>query len=166
MIFSESQSSKPVQFPDALPEKARFSTVHVELERAVSLADPEYIEETLKMDLEKSPAQEHYDRWSEENQKCISQLFGFPLLVQGYMRIECALVDNGFDVGDETGYGEKELDELSPEANEWILLFQLDPDDSRIGIPWAGSDRMFFWIKQTDLMARRFEKAWMIRQSP
>jgi len=46
----------------------------------------------------------------------------------------------------------------------WRLLLQLDGDDL-LGDGREGMDRLFCWICQPDLLARRFERACLIRQA-
>ena len=54
--------------------------------------------------------------------------------------------------------------ELEKNANEWQLLLQIDTDE-RIGMRWASSGMLYFWIKRDDLRSRSFEHTWLILQS-
>jgi uncharacterized protein YwqG len=98
-------------------------------------------------------------------------LMGEPRRVQGEMRVECQLVSSGFYCGDETGY-EKGLADpaIVRGIDDWTLLYQCDSDDTDydggpgIGNMWGDCGLLYFWIRKSDLAARRFERTWTILQ--
>lgn len=91
-------------------------------------------------------------------------LFGYPSPVQGNdMDLECQLVSNGLYCGDLSGYQDDRAKKLAPGRTDWIPLLQLDTDDET-GMMWGDDGMLYFWIKQDDLKARRFENCWMILQ--
>lgn len=92
------------------------------------------------------------------------RMFGFPEQIQGDMRLECQLVSNGLYCGDSTGYEDPRAAELEPGMFEWLLLLQIDTDEDGPGWMWGDSGRLYFWIREEDLAAGRFEKTWCVLQ--
>ena len=91
------------------------------------------------------------------------RMFGWPELVQNPMQLECQLASNGIYVGDPKGYRHPRAAELAPGAADWLLLLQLDTDDE-IGWMWGDTGTIYYWIRRQDLLAARFDQAWMIFQ--
>ncbi len=84
--------------------------------------------------------------------------------VQGAdMDLECQLVSNGLYCGDETGYKGKRFKELKAGRVEWTLLLQIDSDDD-VDMMWEDCGILYFWIRESDLKAKNFDKVWMILQ--
>jgi uncharacterized protein YwqG len=91
------------------------------------------------------------------------RMFGWPDLVQNPMRLECQLASNGVNVGHVDGYDESVAEQLSAGADDWILLLQLDTDDE-VGWMWGDSGTIYYWIREEDLKACRFDRVWMVLQ--
>lgn len=91
------------------------------------------------------------------------RMFGWPDLVQNPMQLECQLASNGIYLGDGKGYRHPRAAELAPGAEDWVLLLQLDTDD-KIGWMWGDTGTIYYWIRRQDLLAARFDQAWMIFQ--
>ena len=91
------------------------------------------------------------------------QLLGYPSPVQNPMELECQLVSNGLYCGDSSGYENARAAALKEGASEWRLLFQLDTDDDT-GMMWGDAGMLYFWMKESDLLAKNFDGAWMILQ--
>lgn len=92
------------------------------------------------------------------------QIGGYPFAIQNYsMEIDCQLASNGLFVGDLSGYENPKAEELAQGASEWCLLLQIDSDDDT-KMMWGDCGMLYFWIKQSDLLAENFEGAWMILQ--
>ncbi len=92
------------------------------------------------------------------------QLFGFPSLVQdNEMAWECELVTNGIYCGDAKGYQTETAQKLKENISDWVMLLQIDSDDST-DMMWGDCGMLYFWIKREDLKANRFENTWMIFQ--
>ena len=111
-----------------------------------------------------SPEEEKaYWELLEEEQGWFSQLLGHPALIQGEMQLECQLVSNGLYCGDSSGYNDPRAKDLAKGAEDWRLLFQLESNED-IGMIWGDDGMLYFWIRYEDLVARAFEKSWMILQ--
>lgn len=90
-------------------------------------------------------------------------LLGHSDNIQGDMQLEAQLVMNGLYCGNQTGYQDSRVQELRHGADDWMLLLQLDSDDSA-DVMWGDCGRLYFWIKRTDLRQLRFDKVWMSLQ--
>jgi uncharacterized protein YwqG len=92
------------------------------------------------------------------------QVAGFPDPVQGdEMELECQLVSNGLYCGDSSGYLSRRASELREGAKDWRLLFQIDSDDD-LGVMWGDAGILYFWIREEDARAGRFDQAWAVLQ--
>lgn len=92
------------------------------------------------------------------------QIGGYPDVIQGdIMELKCELVSNGLFCGDASGYSDPRAAALAAGAAEWQLLLQLDTDDET-GFMWGDCGLLYFWIRQSDLAKRDFDKCWVILQ--
>ena len=92
------------------------------------------------------------------------RLLGHPQLIQNPMEVECQLASNGVYCGGPEGYQGAEAKILEAGAKDWRLLLQIDTDEDGPGWMWGDVGRIYFWIKQQDLAARRFDHVWLILQ--
>lgn len=114
--------------------------------------------------------------WSDEEQQAYEQmlellrkpaelalphhrLLGYPDTIQDDMRVQCQLVSKGI-----TDSEDPRVARLQVGANDWLLLLQLDTD-ANAHMRWANNGMLYYWIKQADLQARRFEQNWLVLQS-
>ena len=74
--------------------------------------------------------------------------------------LECQLASHGLGG---VSYNDPRAMELEPGAAEWRLLLQVDSDSDAGGV-LDGGGRLFYWMREDDLAARRFDKAWFIFQ--
>jgi len=91
------------------------------------------------------------------------RLLGHPDPIQDDMQLECQLVTNGLYCGDATGYKDPRRESLDAGAAEWRLLLQID-SDAALGSEWGDAGRVYFWVREQDLAARRFDGAWHVMQ--
>jgi uncharacterized protein YwqG len=91
------------------------------------------------------------------------RLLGHSCNIQGDMQLEAELVTNGLYCGDSSGYKDPKAKILQPMASQWKLLFQLD-SDSVGDFMWGDGGMLYYWIRQSDLVNRNFEKHWMTMQ--
>mgnify|MGYP002870201319 CR=1 FL=1 len=98
-----------------------------------------------------------------EEDGLIHKLLGHSDNVQGGMELECEMVSRGIYAGNPSGYREAERLNLRRFAGRWKLLLQIDSEEE-LGMMWGDCGRLYFWITEDDLAARRFGKAWLILQ--
>jgi len=91
------------------------------------------------------------------------KLLGHPEPIQNPMEIECATVTNGVYMGDARGHEHPRFRELEATQYDWRLLMQVDTD-AAAEMMLGDTGRLYFWIRDQDLRARRFDKTWMIFQ--
>ena len=92
------------------------------------------------------------------------QVWGFPDPIQGdEMELECQLVSHGLYCGDSSGYLSREAATLKEGARDWRLLLQIDTDED-LGVMWGDSGILYFWIREEDARAGRFDQAWAVLQ--
>jgi uncharacterized protein YwqG len=77
--------------------------------------------------------------------------------------LECALVSAGLSCGDATAYQDPRLPEFRKHAREWRLLLQV-PSAESAGMMWGDLGCLYYWIRNDDLDARRFDRCRMILQ--
>ena len=96
--------------------------------------------------------------------KPMHQVGGWPYPQQSdEMELESQLVSNGLYCGDASGYADPRYEQLAKGAAEWRLLFQMDSDDD-LGVMWGDCGLVYFWIREQDARAGRFDGAWVILQ--
>lgn len=93
----------------------------------------------------------------------VHRLFGHSANVQGDMQTEAQLVSHGLYCGDPSGYEDPRAKELSFGADDWVLLLQLDSEES-VSMMWGDCGMLYFWIRKSDLAQRRFDRCWMTLQ--
>lgn len=108
--------------------------------------------------------QDAYWEWLEDHFPEISnKLLGHADPIQGGMELECEYVTNGINCGTPAGYQIAKARGLDKNAARWHLLLQVDSDED-LGMMWGDLGRLYLWITEEDLVARRFEKSWLILQ--
>jgi len=88
----------------------------------------------------------------------IHRLGGVPHEIQNPMQAECELARRGEDPH------APPYSRLEEEAKaRWRLLLQVDSDDAA-GMMWGDAGMLYYWIRDDDLAARRFDRAWCVMQ--
>ena len=92
------------------------------------------------------------------------QISGYPHPIQGdTMELECQLASNGIYVGEPAGYESEKARALADGARDWRLLLQFDSDDA-LKLMWGDAGIVYFWIREQDAHAGRFDKVWLVLQ--
>ena len=92
------------------------------------------------------------------------QIGGFPNPLQGdEMELECQLVSHGIYCGDSSGRSDPKREGLLSGAASWKLLLQFS-SDSELDVMWGDMGRLYFWIREEDARAGRFEGVWVVIQ--
>jgi uncharacterized protein YwqG len=61
------------------------------------------------------------------------------------------------------GYQDPRAKALEAGAADWRLLLQVDSDENAT-MMWGDTGRVYFWMRDEDLRAARFERVWTILQ--
>lgn len=141
-----------------------FGSAGMQFASAPELPSPE---SDLANDLAfpKDPAlQDRYWAWLDEQATDLSnKLLGHADPIQGGMELECEYVTHGIDCGSPVGYQLAKSRGLNKNASHWNLLLQVDSNEN-IGMMWGDLGRLYLWITDEDLAARKFENCWLILQ--
>jgi uncharacterized protein YwqG len=79
------------------------------------------------------------------------------------MELECQLASNGVYCGEPAAYRDPETARLREGAEDWRLLLQFDSDDD-LEVMWGDGGVLYFWIREQDARAGRFDNAWVVLQ--
>ena len=105
-----------------------------------------------------------YSDLLETDDETIHRVLGHPDPVQsGEMQLECQLAANGVWCGSPEGYEDPRVPGLTPGAADWQLLLQVDSQEET-DMMWGDLGRLYVWIRDEDLAARRFDRTWVILQ--
>ncbi|MBU1244636.1 DUF1963 domain-containing protein [Myxococcota bacterium] len=150
--------------PGAKPPH-EFKAAAVEFAVEATLPDPmSDVVERLALDPVDDEDYAAFLRSKEDTDATLeSRILGHPQLIQNGMQLECQLASNGIYVGGPEGYHDPHVAELKRAAADWRLLLQLDSHEDQ-GMMWGDSGRLYFWIREQDLRAKRFDRAWLILQ--
>jgi uncharacterized protein YwqG len=91
------------------------------------------------------------------------KLLGYADPIQNAMELECQLVTQGIDCASPKGYDDPRAKQLAPGAADWRLLLQVDSDE-KASMMWGDLGRVYYWIREADLRAARFDRTWTIFQ--
>lgn len=144
------EASEP---PAGLPEGGDFSAMPIRPEHTHPPSDW-WALGVQGVNLEDSLVEEYLDAVGDQRFEvsggCHSQMFGDPLEIQESMVV--SLFDN---CGNWVP---------KPKADEpWILLMQVD-SHKETGMNWVDKGRIYYWIREHDLLAGRYERLWTIVQ--
>lgn len=152
--------------PESLPEASVFQPATLVFEPELSLPWPDVFEqlENCSTEEEADAYREVFEQLDLQNaDEPIHRLFGWSQNIQSPMEPECQLVSNGLYCGNSSGYEDPRAEALLEDAGEWLLLLQLDTDDTP-GWGWGDMGRLYFWIRRQDLLAGDFEQVWCVLQ--
>lgn len=88
---------------------------------------------------------------------------GYPDQIQNDMALDCALITGRMPLADGAAREDPRLPAVRQEAREWRLLLQV-PGAPPTGMSWGDCGCLYYWIREEDLRARRFGRAWIITQ--
>ena len=151
--------------PDAVPSEGRFTPCAVAFRRYGDIPDGED---------ERSPVTKSDDATQEAYADVRShvasagatshKLLGYAEPIQNPMEIDCATAtDPAYGASTARGPDNPRYQQLDAAKFDWRLLMQIDSDDAA-DMMWGDAGRLYFWIRDQDLRARRFDKTWMIFQ--
>jgi uncharacterized protein YwqG len=89
------------------------------------------------------------------------QLGGWPQPLQNGMQAQAELASNGINAGSSEAYQTPKAKKLLEDAGDWKLVLQIGVDE-KVGLQ-AGA--YYVLMRRSDILARRFNEAWVVYQS-
>ena len=159
VIFAENAALVSAEAPDDL--EVTFDEAGISFESRVDLlsTDSDICDD---LDLPDEEMDDYFD-WLEEREGGCNKLLGHSDNIQGGMELECEYVTHGLYCGDPSGYQKAKALGLHKNAARWTLLMQVESNED-IGMMWGDLGRLYLWITEEDLKAKRFDKCWLILQ--
>ena len=165
ILFSARQptSLKRQPAPKTLPGESPFRACALTARRELTLAlQPELELPDFDWSDTEQQAYEHVLellRRPEELAQPRHRMLGYPDTIQDDMRLQCQLISNGIaDIDD------PRVASLQEGAADWLLLLQID-SDAGARMNWSNNGMLYYWLKRDDLLARRFERSWLVLQA-
>lgn len=160
---SDTPALQRTPFPASLPVESRFTAASPSFSNEITLS------QQPQMDIP------HYDWTAAEQQQYENllaaypnstdhaaihhRLLGNPDTIQDDMREQCQLVSHGI-----TDSSDPKAAALLNSAKDWQLLLQIDSDE-HLGMRWANTGMLYYWIPATNLQAQHFNTTWLVLQS-
>ena len=88
---------------------------------------------------------------------CIHRFLGHADPIQGDMQFSCEMNTQGLS-WEEILKSEAERQRVKQSALGWRLLLQIDSEEEKTGMTWGDVGRVYFWIKEEDMDARRYDR--------
>ena len=170
VFWFDGEPVAPAEFPRDLEEDFRLPELAAELSGGTDA--PDFQDACLALDY---PFTANDYRFFDQARRELgyaypdnrSQLLGWPDIIQNNMTLECELVSRGHYLwGSWESVPQEERDTLrAPSVQDWRLLFQLDTVASGdFELMFGDCGRIYFYIRKEDLLARRFDRAWLVLQ--
>ena len=170
VFWFDGEPVAPAEFPRDLEEDFRLPELAAELSGGTDA--PDFQDACLALDY---PFTANDYRFFDQARRELgyaypdnrSQLLGWPDIIQNNMTLECELVSRGHYLGGSwESVPQEERDTLrAPSVQDWRLLFQLDTVASGdFELMFGDCGRIYFYIRREDLLARRFDRAWLVLQ--
>jgi uncharacterized protein YwqG len=148
------------------PIDAPYRLCSVVLESYEDLPDPAF-HEWLPAHLEGKRAAGDYEDTREYLANGLSdgghKLLGYANPIQGPMELDLEHGTHRLETMTGKGYADPRAKELAKTAGQWRLLLQVTADDNA-EMMWGDIGTAYFWIREADLEARRFERVELIVQ--
>ena len=167
VYYTEETNLVSTPFPKDLADWACLPQRAITFSQVEELPDAEEFELRFGEDIAQHP--EDYAQYAmiglEDEDAICHKLLGYANSIQGQMLEECELVSRGYNCGGEYHVTTSERLTAQKAAQQWNLLLQLDTvADDDFELTFGDSGRIYFYIRDTDLAARRFENAWLLLQ--
>jgi uncharacterized protein YwqG len=152
----------PAAMPDDIDNALRFPQCALSLAGYGDLPDISAVPELSRMFDEDDDKGDRYhviaNYLAGETMGNAHKLLGWAGSIQDSMEVECQEMASGFKSTPKT-YSK----DLEAAVREWRLLLQVE-SDKNAGMMWGDAGRLYFWIREEDLRAARFDQTLMIMQ--
>jgi uncharacterized protein YwqG len=158
----------PAKPPDDLPAEAQFRALPTRPMSEVTLpaSDSKVVEDLALRDREGTAyialLGDLEDAQQDDN-RAVHRFLGHPDQIQGNMESECQLVANGVYAGNPEARNSEHGRRVLAQPVAWRLVLQIDSDE-RTGMAWGDDGRIYYWMRQSDIEARRWSEAWLCLQ--
>ena len=147
-------------YPPDLPEEGRFPAVVLMPRRELTFPPAESFD--VEQITGEALSRSYWPVLGSGHPDTAHRFLGQPDPIQGDMQLECPFASNGVYVGTPEGYDS--VDGLSrPGAADWRLLLQIDSDDTA-DMMWGDAGRLYWWIREADLTAGKWNAVWLVLQ--
>jgi|ADurb_Oil_03_Slu_FD_contig_41_659887_length_1752_multi_1_in_0_out_0_1 uncharacterized protein YwqG len=155
-------------FPAMLSDYCRFMPYRLQLAREICIPSvwslyyhtfkSGWQEQDLYRKLEQEIARLYGDL---DDNAPVYRVLGHPGMIQNDMQLECQQICSGFRP---YNFNDPKVAKQAGKAWEWILLLQVDSDESNNGMMWGDCGRLYFWIPRQALLEKDFKQGWTILQ--
>lgn len=135
-----------------------FPEVPLLAEPTLTLAEDLPADLNLGQDL----AQAYKALGAEEHRATGVQLGGWPLSLQGSMPQQCEIVSAGIYYNRD-GFEKALRMGLDKREQNWRLVLQVDSCEAA-NMDWGDGGRLYVWMREPDIRARKFDASWTILQ--
>lgn len=170
--FPEETELVSTDFPATLEEDMILPECSISFVPQAILPDYDSLVEGMNID--ELCNWDDYEEFLEEldcdpdEQGSIMKLLGYPDVIQHPMEIECETVTRGYSTGSPKDYQKvtkEENEDIREKSKDWILLFQMGTvETGDYELMFGDCGYIYFWIRKEDLLARRFDRIWLILQ--
>jgi uncharacterized protein YwqG len=150
---------KRVNFPEDLNEYSQYESCGVFAKKQISFP----YEDVLRVHLLVEEWEKYGDILYAEALSESNKMLGNSDNIQNTMELEAEMCRLGINYSDFELFTDDKKQNIQVEAAKWKLLLQIDSNDE-CNMMWGDMGRIYFWIKEEDLQARRFEKCWVSMQ--
>lgn len=148
-------------FPSSLPKRRRFDAVALYPQTEITYAPTESLV-VQRLGLSANQAVSYREALQDDDDVS-HRMLGHPDVIQTDMQVACELVSSGLSLSDFESF-RGSLGELHERASRWRLLLQVDSDDDA-GMTWGDAGRLYYWIRDQDLQAQRFDQTSLMLES-
>ena len=169
--FEDTSAIASAQVPEDLASDFRFPMLKINMEKETSFIDGQDFRILHENGIDWSTIGGILEELGIEDPENSSKLLGWPNLIQDSIMLECEFASSGYYLGDPEGWAKVPQEERESKKQtsleDWRLLFQLDTVESRkdnFELMFGDCGRIYFCIRKEDLLARRFDRVWLILQ--
>lgn len=152
-----------VAAPTRLPENARYAACQLSFATEFTLptSAAQHIENLNWGDADVQAYENFLSSFPTDNDYTLRhhRMFGHPNQLQDDMQLQSALYTSGVPT-----ITDPRAAALAQKKEDWLLLLQIDSDDA-LGMQWASSGLLYFWINSAALSERKFDQTWLVLQA-
>ncbi len=150
-----------------MDEEFEFPELAIDFSQQVSTPDHEEFNEYHygdKTDYDEfGPARDQCIGREDDDFETYTQMLGFADIVQESMLFDCERFYKGEE---EVELTPEQREEIFERSKDWMLLMQIGhvSDDDDFELEWCDGGLLYFYIRKEDLLAKRFDRIWLVMQ--